>query len=145
MITIRNFRPDDIEKISFFKSESVKMNFPGCEFNPVLYRKLLLKSVSMSPDYVKVAEDNGNVVGYVWFRVIDSSVGMFGRFEHLFVDQSCRGKGVGRMLMESAEDFFRKSGIKTVKLTVTTTNEDAMKLYEKLGYRTKRYKMEKDL
>ncbi len=145
MITIRNFRPDDIEKILFFKSESVKMNFPGCNFNSDLYRKLLLKSVSMSPDYVKVAEDNGNVIGYVWFRVIDSSVGMFGRFEHIFVDKSWRGKGVGRMLMESAEDFFRKSGIKTVKLTVTTTNEDAMKLYEKLGYMTKRYKMEKDL
>ena len=145
MITIRNFKSDDIEKISFFKSESVKMNFPGSKFNSEMYKRLLLKSVSKSPDYVKVAEDNGNVMGYVWFKVIDSTVGMFGRFEHLFVDESCRGKGVGKMLMEAAENYFRSKGIKTVKLTVTTTNENAMKLYEKLGYETKRYKMEKDL
>ncbi|UCD02836.1 MAG: GNAT family N-acetyltransferase [Candidatus Aenigmatarchaeota archaeon] len=144
MIRIRNFRPEDADTVAGFKRESAKVNFPGCEFNPKLFKRLILKSSKKCPDWVKVAEDDGKLIGYIWFKVIESTVGVFGRMEHLFVDERYRKRGVGRMLMESGEEYFRRHGIKKVKLTVTRGNK-AVSLYEKMGYEVKRFKMEKDL
>lgn len=145
MIKIRNFRPEDADKVCSFKKESAKVNFPSCEFNTELFKKLLLNSSKRHPECVKIAEDNGKVVGYIWFKVIDSAMGKFGRMEHLFVDEAYREKGLGRKLVEEAEEHFRKQGVKKVKLTVTTTNETAISLYKDMGYEIKRYRMEKDL
>jgi len=92
-----------------------------------------------------VAEDDGKIVGYIWFKVIESAMGVFGRTEHIFVDESYRSKGIGRKLMDAAEDYFMRHGIKTAKLTVTSTNKTAISLYSDMGYEVKRYRMEKDL
>jgi ribosomal protein S18 acetylase RimI-like enzyme len=145
MIRIRNFRPEDADSVCGFKKRSAKVNFPDCEFNSELFKSLLLRSSKKHPDWVKVAEDGGKLIGYIWFKMIDSAMGVFGRVEHLFVEESYRSKGIGRMLMESAEEYFSKQGVKKVKLTVTKTNEGAIKLYEKMGYDVERFKMEKDL
>jgi ribosomal protein S18 acetylase RimI-like enzyme len=145
MTKIRNFRPLDADKVCSFKRESARVNFPGCEFNAGLFRKLLLRGAKRHPECIKIAEENGRVVGYIWFKTIESAVGVFGRVEHIFVDEAYRGKGLGRKLMESAEDYFRKHGLGKMKLTVSKDNETAVALYRDMGYETKRFKMEKDL
>ena len=144
MIKIRNFRQEDADAVVGFKSRSVKVNFPGCEFNARMFKDLILKNSKRCPDCVKVAEDDGKLIGYIWFKVVESTVGTFGRFEHLFVEESHRKRGIGRKLMESGEKYFSSRGIKKMKLTVTKGNP-AISLYEKMGYSVKRYKMEKDL
>jgi ribosomal protein S18 acetylase RimI-like enzyme len=47
--------------------------------------------------------------------------------------------------MRQADDFFRSRGVRRVRLTVTTSNQSAMALYEKSGYRVQRWEMEKEL
>ncbi len=145
MIKIRDFTAEDADKVCGFKRESARVNFPGCQFDEAMFRDLIMKSFRSFPERIKVAEDGGTVVGYIWFKVIRSATGVFGRIEHIFVDESWRGKGLGKMLMETAEEYFRKRGVKKVKLTVTTANRKAIKLYSEMGYETRRYKMEKDL
>ncbi len=145
MIRIRNFRTEDADKVCSFKKESTRMNFPGCEFNEKMFRKILLKSSERLPESIRVAEDDGKVVGYVWFKFIESAMGKFGRIEHLFVDEAYRGKGMGRKLAEEAEKCLRKRGMKKAKLTVTAANEPAIALYRDMGYEVKRFRMEKDL
>jgi len=145
MIRIRNFRPADTEKILEFKEKSVKLNFPGTDFDRKMFRKILLRSSKRNPDYIKVAEDDGKIAGYVWFKTVDSAVGEFGRIEHIFVDPSFRRSGLGKKLMEASEVCMKAEGMKRVKLTVTCKNEAAVSLYEKMGYRTERFVMERDL
>ncbi|MCD6495791.1 MAG: GNAT family N-acetyltransferase [Candidatus Aenigmarchaeota archaeon] len=145
MVTIRAFSMDDIDIICAFKRESVKENFPGSNFNEALFRRIFLLSAEKNPNGVRVAEENGHVVGYIWFKVVESSVGRFGRIEHLFVKRGYRGQGIAKQLIAAAEEYFRLSGIGKVKLTVTIANDTAVSLYRKLGYVPKRYKMEKDL
>lgn len=145
MIEVRNGRPADADKICRYKMESVRLNFPECEFSEKMFRAHLQRQLRLRPDTVKVIESGGQVAGYIWFKVVESSVGTFGRIEHIFVDEGFRNQGIGKRLMKAAEDHFRSKGVKKAKLTVTTGNKAAVSLYERIGYETRRYVMEKDL
>ncbi len=145
MIKIRNFRPEDADWICDFKKETSKTDFPGCTFDRKLFKKLILHNSSKFPECVKIAEDDGKIVGCIWFKVIQSVMGTFGRIEYVYVDEQVRGKGLGKMLVDEAEDHFKKHGIDKIKLSVTVANDPALSFYRKLGYNVKRFKMEKDL
>ena len=51
-------------------------------------------------------------------------------------DSAFRGQGVGRILMEKAEELAHAANAKAISLIVAEENATALKLYEKLGYRT---------
>jgi ribosomal protein S18 acetylase RimI-like enzyme len=144
-VAIRDFSPQDLESICSFKTESVRKNFPECSFDHELFRKLLMRDAAKNPWHVKIADDGGKIIGYVWFKEVESDVGKFGRIEHIFVVEGLRGRGVGKMLMKEAEESLRAAGIKKIKLTVINGNSGAMTLYGGMGYHPKGLKMEKDL
>ncbi|WP_413366980.1 N-acetyltransferase family protein [Lysinibacillus sp. 3P01SB] len=52
------------------------------------------------------------------------------------VHSESRGKGVGKSLFEFAHRWAKEKEIHRVELTVISTNEQAYKLYEKMGYET---------
>ena len=145
MIKVRNGRLGDAGKICGYKMESVRSNFPDCEFYEKMFRTHLLRQLKLRPDTVKVVEVDGQVAGYVWYRIVGSTVGTFGRIEHIFVDERFRKRGIGKQLMQAAEQHFKSKGIRKMKLTVTSDNKAAVSLYSGMGYKTKRYVMEKVL
>lgn len=53
----------------------------------------------------------------------------------VFVDAAYRGQGIARALMESLESFARERGIHTLVLQTGDLQFDAIRLYERLGYR----------
>lgn len=57
-----------------------------------------------------------------------------GRITELVVSKGCRGKGVGRSLLQEMEDYFKSVGCKGVLIDVFSYNENAYKLYKRLGY-----------
>ncbi|GHG01147.1 MULTISPECIES: GNAT family N-acetyltransferase [Amycolatopsis] len=54
---------------------------------------------------------------------------------HLEVHRDLRRKGVGTALVEAAERRLAELGFDRVALAVRTDNDDAARLYKKLGYR----------
>ncbi|MBI1744339.1 GNAT family N-acetyltransferase [Candidatus Acetothermia bacterium] len=63
----------------------------------------------------------------------------------VFVKKEYRGQGVGKKLMQSAlSEIVKNSAIAKVKLTVTSVQTAAVKLYEKFGFKTVG-KLEKEL
>lgn len=48
---------------------------------------------------------------------------------------AARGKGVGSALLDAAEELAAKRGCAALRLEVRTDNDDAMRLYERLGYK----------
>ena len=52
--------------------------------------------------------------------------------EFLFVEESCRGQGLGRMLLEQAENLSRQDGCKRVLLN--TYSFQAPGFYRRMGY-----------
>lgn len=56
--------------------------------------------------------------------------------DDLCVDESARGKGVGRKLMEYATDYARKNGFYNITLHVWEGNPGAMAFYRSAGLTT---------
>ena len=52
----------------------------------------------------------------------------------LVVDENFRGSGVGRLLMQRAEDWAREKGYREVVLRSNVIREHAHTFYESLGY-----------
>ena len=59
-----------------------------------------------------------------------------GSIQNLGVTPNHRGKGLGQLLLWNALDGFRRAGIKVASLEVTAQNTGALRLYERLGFRT---------
>jgi GNAT superfamily N-acetyltransferase len=83
-----------------------------------------------------VAEADGVVVGWVqvFIRVPlmqDSEVEVGG----LVIDENYRRRGVGRLLMQRAEQWAHEKGCRTVYLRSNVIRKDAHLFYEKLGYK----------
>ncbi|MFG6373402.1 MAG: GNAT family N-acetyltransferase [Oscillospiraceae bacterium] len=74
-------------------------------------------------------EENGAIVA----GIVAESVGDTVEVEFLFVDESCRGRGLGQTLLEHVEAEARKQGMRRVLLN--TYSFQAPGFYEKMGYR----------
>lgn len=91
----------------------------------------LLKKLQRDPDLFLVAELDGVLIG----TVIGGFDGRRGLIYHLAVDPAHRTLGVGSKLMEEVEARLRGKGCIRCYLLVTTDNADAMRYYEKRGWR----------
>jgi ribosomal protein S18 acetylase RimI-like enzyme len=66
----------------------------------------------------------------------------YAHIEDIIVAQTHRGKGVGRFLMEAAQEWAKIRGACAVDLWVWKGNENAIEFYEHLGYQTIRQAMQ---
>jgi ribosomal protein S18 acetylase RimI-like enzyme len=82
--------------------------------------------------WTAVAEYEGEVVGFIIFRVFDGFP-LGGYIRALAVDRRFRGKGVGRALMRYAEEIIFRYR-RNVFLLVSSFNYDAIRFYRSLGY-----------
>jgi ribosomal protein S18 acetylase RimI-like enzyme len=77
-----------------------------------------------------LAEENGTLAGcnYVERR------GHAGYFGLLSVDPAYQGRGLGRKLVDQAEDFCRAAGCSLMQIRVLNHRTELPPFYEKLGY-----------
>ncbi|MGD0773125.1 MAG: GNAT family N-acetyltransferase [Candidatus Solibacter sp.] len=59
-----------------------------------------------------------------------------GHLTQICVSPSVRGTGIGHELLRQSLTTLREMGCTSASLTVTTANEDAVKLYERVGFET---------
>lgn len=91
-----------------------------------------------------VAEAGGRVFGYAMCRVemgfSSKGFGIVrkGHVVSIAVDAGHRRAGIGTALMEEVMRRMRQSGLKECFLEVRVTNEPAVRLYEKLGFKIAR-------
>lgn len=58
-----------------------------------------------------------------------------GSVQNFGVVPAYRGQGLGTVLLRRCLDGFREAGVSRVTLEVTSRNQDAQRLYERLGFR----------
>jgi ribosomal protein S18 acetylase RimI-like enzyme len=87
-----------------------------------------------------VAVADGFVVGYVQLAPLPApELGSMVREQpaadvSIAVSATHRGRGIGRALMEAAEDRAARDGLTLITLNALTANESAIGLYRSLGY-----------
>lgn len=95
-----------------------------------------------------VAADGARVVGYI-FGVItetkNSTMLVDMKTIHLddvCIDESCRGAGIGGMLMEHVTEWAKSIGCTRMDLDVWEFNDGARRFYEKYGFATQKRRMD---
>ena len=81
--------------------------------------------------YWLVAEDNGNIAGYVGSQSVLDGADMM----NLAVAPEYRQQGIGKKLVDSLVEHLQKQGIIALLLEVRVSNATAIALYEKIGFR----------
>lgn len=97
-----------------------------------------------------LAEHGGTAIGFITVQVMRPTSpllqpSIFGRIGSIAVLEQLRGHGVGRALMRLAEEWARKNGAGDMRLTVWAFNEQAVGLYQELGYDLRAFEMGKQL
>jgi ribosomal protein S18 acetylase RimI-like enzyme len=87
-------------------------------------------------DYeVAVAEDNGQVAGYILYGPVPLTEGNYDIY-WIATDPTVQGKGLGRQLMEHAETEAQKKGASMVSLETSSQGgyERTRRFYDQAGY-----------
>jgi ribosomal protein S18 acetylase RimI-like enzyme len=93
-----------------------------------------LAQMSTRYDLALVAELQGNAVGLVWVR-IDPSTPDVAHLYQMWVAAECRGRGVGKALLDTAIEWTTSNGARSIELGVTVGNSPARRLYKGAGFR----------
>ena len=81
--------------------------------------------------------DQEKLIGTVALKKIDEKTV---ELKAMYLDQSYRGKGLGRKLMNKVIDEAKRLGYKSIVLDSMSQYKSALKLYEKTGFKnTERY------
>jgi ribosomal protein S18 acetylase RimI-like enzyme len=95
------------------------VQFPGCG----AFRK--------DASFIAVDRVTGWAAGMILASFVDESVG---HITQLCVTPNARGTGLGYELLRRATDALRSAGAQRITLTVTTSNAEAIRLYERVGF-----------
>jgi ribosomal protein S18 acetylase RimI-like enzyme len=109
-----------------------------------------LSSLQEEDRAVFLAEHGSTAVGFITVQVVRPISPLLkplivGRIGSVAVLERLRGRGVGSALMKLAEEWARKNGANDMRLTVWAFNEQAVDLYQELGYELRAFEMGKQL
>ena len=138
-ITIRPITSQDDQAIAEIIRGNLRdyhLDIPGTAyFDPEL--DCLSGYYNAQPDkrrYFVAEQEDGTVVGGV-------GIAAFSGFEHcaelqkLYLADEAKGRGFGKQLMQTAEQYAKAAGYRFLYLETHTNLETAIGLYEKLGFR----------
>ncbi|MGD0014348.1 MAG: GNAT family N-acetyltransferase [Bryobacteraceae bacterium] len=83
--------------------------------------------------WVALDSASGRVCGVSLTSMVAEDVG---HVTQICVSPALRGQGVGYELLRRSLESLAETGARRVSLTVTTANENAVRLYENVGFRT---------
>ena len=81
------------------------------------------------------------LIGFLSYE-IKEMVNKYLWIDEFMITESERKKGYGTLLMNKAKEIAEKEKVKRIALNVYAFNENALKLYKKLGYLEERYVLE---
>jgi ribosomal protein S18 acetylase RimI-like enzyme len=83
-------------------------------------------------------EVEGEIAGYLVVTACFSLEfgGWFGLLDELYFDERWRGQGLGARAIAFGEDWCRAHGMDALRLEVAHNNEQALRLYQRMGFVT---------
>lgn len=130
IINVRRATENDATPISGLLNEL------GYSLEVAHVKKNIMLLSSSSSDTVLVAEAGSSIAGVISFHVIPlfHVVGNLGRISSLVVSSQWQRHGVGRKLVQAAEDFGWSRGCLRIEVTSGDQREGAHTFYQRLGY-----------
>jgi len=91
---------------------------------------------------ILVAKLQGEIVGYITFSIQEKNNPSMRYRKQLQIDAICvdeknRNKGIGTAILQYTKEFGKEINCTDMYLTVNEENENAIKIYEKFGFKVK--------
>jgi len=117
------------------------------------YTQRTLQKVAENNGIIYVAELDSEPVGVVVGTILEQTKedqfehvpSKFGEVQELVVKTEYRRKGIGTMLMNKLEEYFKENNCNISGVGALTPNKNAHHLYGKLGYKDRTFYMTKNL
>jgi GNAT superfamily N-acetyltransferase len=100
------------------------------------YAQRIRYGLNDSYQRILVAEEHGELIGFVTGMVVDIVPEMFvderaGMIGDIYVLSSERGKGIGTALMQVMKDWFKLRGVTYYEWSVASANKEGIRFWEK--------------
>ncbi|ATC93083.1 GNAT family N-acetyltransferase [Pseudoalteromonas tunicata] len=135
MIIQRAYLPD-ISELAILFDQYRQFYLQPSDHN--LAKAFLTERIAANESVIFVAkEDDNKICGFVQLYPSFSSISAKRSWilNDLFVLESCRGKGVGKALLDKAKAMAIETAATSLTLETHHTNTEAQKLYLSLGYK----------
>lgn len=131
-VHIRNSKPEDCGGIILL----LQQLWPDRELNHQALKDTFLRSFEQEGHIIRVAEYEERLVGLCSISIRNNlkAEGNLANVDELVVDESMRGKEIGRLLMLDAEQIAKSFGCKALGLESSFYRDDAHRFYENNGY-----------
>lgn len=154
MTKIRKAQEKDISRINDLLMQVCLVHHRGrpdlFKYGAKKYTDEQLKAIINDPSkpILVAVDENDSVIGYafcVFIQHIDNNILTDIKtlyIDDLCVDETIRGKHIGKTLYNAVLDFAKENSCYNVTLNVWSCNESAMKFYEKMGLMPQKVGME---
>lgn len=132
-----SYRTKEYYKVSSISTkEKMGVEFERCSFDEErLYENTdtLFQEYWNNPRAFGVRDDDGSIIAYLEFDTEEWNNRLV--MTQLLVKNECRGKGVGRMLVDFVKDFAAREDYRIITLETQNTNIPAIDFYFRMGFR----------
>lgn len=144
-ITIESPQKEDLKKVNKLAKQVHELHV---NWRPDLF--LSVEEVITKEEFeeriqakeIFIARIQDEIVGYITFNIKEKNNPAMRyrkqlQIEAICVDEEKRGEGVGTELLEKTKEFGKENGCTDMYLTVNQENQNAIKVYEKFGFKVK--------
>ena len=149
-LTVRRARAEDLPALVALIAEDPVSAGRGDGLGDLAPYAAAFAEIDADPAHLLVCLDDadGTTVGTLQLTVLPS-LGRRGtrraQLESVHVDERCRGRGVGALLVGWAVDEARRRGCGLVQLTSDVSRDGAHRFYERLGFTASHVGFKRDL
>ena len=137
-LIFRNATREDLEKIVEIYNSTIPSRMVTADTEPVSLesRKLWFEEHNPATRPLWMIEDQeNNILGWVSFSSFYGRPAYNGTVElSIYMDESCRGKGYGKKVLQYCIDNAGKFGVKTLLGFIFLHNEPSLKLFRYFGF-----------
>lgn len=109
------------------------------------FEKLLPQGLQTDGHKIFTIHLEDEQVGILWLHVFEKNNTLKSFIYDIKIDEIHRGKGIGKETMKALDGYCKNHQIESIRLHVFAHNKRAYSLYEKMGFETTNYYMEKKL
>jgi len=132
-MNIRKMEASDWEEVSKIYAEGIATGFATFETNTPTYTAWDTAHIASCRI---VVTENEKVLGWAALSPVSSRCVYGGVAEvSVYVEQHSRGKGIGKLLMETLIKESEEEGLWTIQSGIFPENEGSIELHKKMGFR----------
>ncbi|WP_232183809.1 GNAT family N-acetyltransferase [Staphylococcus arlettae] len=109
------------------------------------FENLLPNGLDTSNQYLLSVINNNVDIGHLWLYIYDGKDQKKCFIYDIKIKETFRGQGLGTKTMNCIERYCKDKDVESIGLHVFGHNKRAVALYNKMGFETTNYRMEKKL